>query len=85
MPFRNNEKCIFNEEVKENIYNLYRESNLEVLEYLLEIVSWDERIKELYNDYINADFESNEQVNIFWDTIHYISMDDYIAKREREI
>lgn len=29
-----NQKCIFNEETKEKIYNLYRGSNLEVLEYL---------------------------------------------------
>ena len=83
MPFKKG--CILNEEVKENIYNLYKESNLAVLEYLTKISSWDERIKELYNHYINAEFNSNEADNIFWDTMHYISMDDYIKEHEKTL
>ena len=43
MPIKGRDKCVFNEEVKQKIYNLYRESNLAVLEYIAEITkTWND-------------------------------------------
>jgi len=84
MPFRDM-GCIFNEETKERIYELYTVSNLEVLEYVNKILTNDETITEALKDYLskNSD-EQDEELDIFWKVMDYLEMSDYIAKREKE-
>lgn len=90
MPVNQLNNCIFNEEVKDKIYNLYRESDLEVLEYLAEITKTIDNIaQELVNRWIAEDPKANDQdtdrVNIFWEAINHYGLTDYLNQREAEI
>ena len=85
MPIKERDKCVFNEEVKHNIYNLYRGSNLAVLEYIAEITkTWNDRGNEFLQMYMNAEDE-DEEVKIFWATMKHYGMEDYISRQERRI
>lgn len=90
MPVHQLNKCVFNEEVKEIIYNLYRESDLEVLEYLTEITkTWGNEAQEFVDRWksedIKADDQDTDRVKIFWEAMDYYGLTDYINKRESEI
>lgn len=77
--------CVFNEEVKQKIYNLYRESNLEVLEYIAEITkTWNDRGKEFLQNYSNAEDEDKE-IKIFWDAMEHYGLKDYISEQESKL
>lgn len=85
MPTKRRDKCVFNEEVKQKIYNLYRESNLAVLEYIAEITkTWNDRGKEFLQDYMNSEDE-NEEVKIFWNAMEHYGMKDYISEHESKL
>ena len=89
MPIKESNKCVFNEEVKEKIYNLYRGSDLEVLEYLAEITkTWGNEAQEFLNRWCAEDIEADDQdtnrVNIFWEAMNYYGLTSYIDKRETE-
>ena len=47
MPFKKG--CAFNKEVQDAIFNIYRNSNLGVLEYLVGVLPGDERAKDFLN------------------------------------
>lgn len=80
-------ECIFSEEIKEEIYNLYKGSNLEVLEYVHSILPNNKHIEKELHKYTKLDQfdDCNECLDIFWNIMDYINMSDYIAKREKEI
>ena len=85
MPTKGRNACVINEEVKQKIYNLYRESNLEVLEYIAEITkTWNDRGKEFLQNYLNAEDE-DEEIKIFWDTMEYYGLKDYISEQESKL
>lgn len=85
MPTKGRDKCVFNEEVKQKIYNLYRESNLAVLEYIAEITkTWDDIGKEFLQDYMNTE-DKNEEVKIFWNAMEHYGMEDYISEQESKL
>lgn len=82
------DKCIFNEETKDKIYQLYRESNLAVMEYANSVLS-DERMKEYLSKYksvpADIDEQDTELVDIFWEAMDYLGMSEYIRQRESKI
>lgn len=85
MPTKRKDKCVFNEEVKQKIYNLYRESNLAVLEYIADITkTWNDRGNEFLQTYMNAEDE-DEELKIFWDAMEYYGMEDYISEQESKL
>ena len=85
MPTKGRNTCVFNEEVKQKIYNLYRESNLEVLEYIAEITkTWNDRGKEFLQNYSNAEDE-DEEIKIFWDAMEHYGLKDYISEQESKL
>ena len=82
---KSKDKCIFNEEVKQRIYCLYRESNLAVLEYIAEITkTWNDDAKEFLNKYDVAEDE-NEEAEIFWEAMEYYGLFDYIKGQESKL
>ena len=85
MPIKGRDKCVFNEEVKQKIYNLYRESNLAVLEYIAEITkTWNDIGKDFLQQYANA-VDEDEEVKIFWNAMEHYGMDTYISEQESKL
>lgn len=84
------DKCAFNEEVKNRIFCLYRESNLAVLEYLVEIThTWGNEAKDFLERYLREEITIDEQdtdmINIFWEAMEYYGLTDYINEREKRL
>lgn len=85
MPIKGRNKCVFNEEVKQKIYNLYRESNLAVLEYIAEITkTWNDIGEDFLQQYANAKNE-DKKVKIFWNAMKHYGMDTYISEQESKL
>ena len=85
MLIKGKNRCMFNKEVKQKIYNLYRESNLAVLEYIADITkTWNGRGNEFLQAYMNAEDE-DEEVKIFWNAMEYYGMKDYISEQESKL
>ena len=84
------DKCIFNYAIREKIYSLYRESDLEAMEYANSVLPIkDERMEEYLTKYkeepVELDDQDTDRVNIFWESMDYLGMTDYIRQRESEI
>lgn len=79
--------CIFNEETKEKIYEIYIGSNLEVLEYVHKLIPDSDYVEEALHKYLKLDQfdDEDECVDIFWGTMDYIGMADYILNRDKEL
>jgi len=83
MPIYGDE-CVFNEETKDRIFNIYRDSNLEVFEFVSKIIKDDTTIDGLHNNYLCS--ETEEEVEIIMnDLFYYLGMVEYIQEREKEI
>ncbi len=84
-----NRNCVFSEEIKEKIYMFYRESDLEAMEYANSVLKEDKEMEKYIMRYkaepTNIDEQDTDIIDIFWESMDYIGMTDYIRQRESEI
>lgn len=82
-------ECILSENIQNGIYNFYRESNLEVLEYLSWILPNDKQAFDFLSRYkaepSDIDDQDTFKDEIFWEAMAYYGMTDIINKKESEL
>lgn len=78
------QNCIFNEETKEKIYHLYEEENYNAMEYANSMLPIkDEQMEEYLFRYKSEKLKDFKK-DIFWESMEYLGMADYIIRKSRQ-
>jgi len=82
MPLKSGTGCSLNETIIANCQQLYKLSNLGLIDYLERILSQDETVIELANKYKNerlGEIETEDNgVETFWSLMDYLGLINYL-------